>query len=392
MMGCQSSKSKGVDASEAQAQAPPTPAPLPTFGINKDSQYASDLSSYEAACRVDPSLQSFDAVLHQRTTRVIGSLATGVEGGRTLSFNSLKEVTGCLLDMNQDVVNVFLENKTDIWNSQEMTSLVEQYFKTSLQTMAFCTELEGCLKRVGTNQIIIRAAVREFEEELAKGVDESMFSKTLQVLAKFEDAGDPFTAEFVKLFQSVYKEQITLFEKLQRRKTKLDKRLKSLKTWRKVSNVIFVTAFVSVLILSVVAAAIAAPPLVIALLGALAVPVGSVGKWCNMLWNRYSKEVRGQREIITAMQVRTKITWEDLESIGLLVNKLKIEIESLMHAAKFALAEEDSVKIVMDEIKKKLEGFDETIETLSQHNEKCIQFIRKSRSVILDKIMKRTNS
>ncbi|XP_008241622.1 PREDICTED: UPF0496 protein At2g18630 [Prunus mume] len=383
MMGAKSSKNKGVDG-QAQSSSPPPPQSLE---INTNSQDTADLSSYEAACKHDPALQSFDATLRQRTSRVITSLSTGLEV-RSLSLDSLKEVTDCLLEMNQEVVKVILECKKDIWNSKEMFSLVEEYFENSLQTMDFCTALEQCLKRALNNQLIIQAAVRQFQEEVEAGAEGKRCERTLQELRAFKAAGEPFTDEFFILFQSVYKQQASMFEKLQLRKRKLDKKLKSVKAWRRVSNVIFVAGFVSVLVFSVVAAAIAAPPLVTALAGALAVPIGSIGKWCNLLWNRYERTLKGQREIISSMQIGTYVTMKDLDNIRVLVDKWEIQIESLLQTAGFALREEDTVKLVIDEIKKKLEMFVETIDNLSQHADKCSRNIRRARTVILQRIIR----
>ncbi|EXB77881.1 hypothetical protein L484_009177 [Morus notabilis] len=389
-MGGQSSKMN--DGGAPKSRSPPPAPPLPPLEPNINSKYSADLSSYEAACRSDPTLQTFDAILLERTNRVIGTLATGVEV-RSLSFNSLKEITDCLLEMNQEVVKVILENKKDIWNNKDMFSLVEQYFENSILTLDFCTALERCLKRATGNQLVVRAAVNRFKEELeGSEANGGTFEKTLHELAKFKAAGDPFTDEFFVLFQSVLNQQYVMLEKLQTRKRKLDKKLKSVKTWRKVSNVIFVAAFVSLLIFSVVAAAIAAPPVVTALLGALAVPIGSVGKWCNSFWNRYGNTVRGQREIISSMQVGTYVTLKDLESIKALVNKLEIEVESLLHNAQFALMEDGALKIVMEEIKKKLEAFTETTESLSRQNEKCVQEITMARKVIIKRIIKHPSS
>ncbi|KAJ0098186.1 hypothetical protein Patl1_27625 [Pistacia atlantica] len=134
MMGGQSSKKKGSDA---------TP---PALQMNIDSQFSADLSSYEAACTLDPDLQPFDNIIHERTSRVSSSLSTGVEV-RSLSFDSLKEVIGCLLDMNQEVAKVILECKKDKWNNQELFNLVEEYFESSIQILDFCTVFENCLKR-----------------------------------------------------------------------------------------------------------------------------------------------------------------------------------------------------------------------------------------------------
>jgi len=90
------------------------------------------------------------------------------------------------------------------------------------------------------------------------------------------------------------------------------------------------------------------------------------------------------------MQVGTYITMKDLESIWVLVNKLEIEIEALLENADFALREDEAVKLVMDEIKKKLEVFMGTVENLSEHADKCSRDIRRARTVILQRIIRQT--
>ncbi|RYQ80326.1 hypothetical protein Ahy_Scaffold1g106817 isoform C [Arachis hypogaea] len=353
------------------------------------SVYADDLSSYEAACVEDPNLQSFDATIQERTNRVISSLAEGVEV-RSMSVDSLKEMTASLLEMNQEVVKVILECRQDIWNKKdrELFSLVGDFFENSLHTLDFCNALDKCLRRARERQIIIKSAITYFEEESQNEVEGSVYLKTLQELKNFKEAGDPFTEEFHQLFQSVYSQQASMLKKLLSRKHKLDKKLQSLKTLKRVSNVIFVAAFVSVLIFSVVAAAISAPPVVAAVAGALAVPIGSVGKWCNSLFKKYENAIRSQREVISSMQVGTLITLKDLDNIRLCVDKLEVEIESMLQNAVFAIGNEDAVKLAIDEIKKRIEHFSDIIETLSEQADKCSREIRRARTVVIQKIIK----
>ena len=64
-----------------------------------------DLSSYQAACRADPDLQSFDANLHARTNRAINSIVVEIEVW-SMSLDSLLKVTECFLERNHKVVNV----------------------------------------------------------------------------------------------------------------------------------------------------------------------------------------------------------------------------------------------------------------------------------------------
>ncbi|WJX95350.1 hypothetical protein P8452_76679 [Trifolium repens] len=352
------------------------------------SVYAADLSSYEAACVKDPNLQSFDESIKEHTNRVISSLANGVEV-RSLSFDSLREVTDSLLEMNHEVVKVILDCKRDIWGNKDLFSLVNDYFDNSLQTLEFCNSLEKCLRRARENQVMVKSVITYFEEEVQNGLEGGTCVKTLQELKNFKDAGDPFSEEFYLLFQSVYTQQATMLKKLQIRKRKLDKKLKSLKSWKRVSNAIFLAAFVSVLIFSVVAASIAAPPVVTALAAALVVPLGSVGKWCNSLFKGYEKAIKGQMEVVSSMQLGTYISLKDLDNIRVLTNKLEIQLESLLQNADFALKNEDVIKLAIDEIKKNIETFSETLETLSANADKCSRQIRKARTVVIQNIIKR---
>lgn len=377
-MGCQSSK--GINSN--------TDVPTP-IQMGAHSLYAADLSSYEAACVNDPNLQSFDATIQERTNRVINSLAQGIEV-RSISLESLGEVTGSLLDMNQEVVKVILECKQDIWNKKDrdLFSLVEDFFENSLQTLEFCNALEKCLKRAREKLVVVKSAMTCFDEEVQNGVEGSTYVKTLKGLKDFKETEDPFTEEFYSLFQSVYTQQSSMLKKLLIRKQNLDKKLKSHKTLKRVSSVIFVAAFVAVLIFSVVAAAISAPPVVTALAGALAVPIGSVGKWCNSLFKKYETALKGQREVISSMHVGTYIALVDMNNIRVRINQLEIKIESMVQTADFALGNEDAVKLAIDEIKKKIETFAEIIESLSVQADQCSRQTRKARTVVVQKIIK----
>ncbi|XP_022740580.1 UPF0496 protein At2g18630-like [Durio zibethinus] len=380
MMGFQSSKTKGD-------------GPEPSSQVRTDSQFEVELSSYEAACRHDSALQQFNATLQERANSVIGTLAAGL-AVQSLSFDSFKEVIGHLLETNQEAVKIILDCQKDKWNNPDLLSLVEEYFENSKTTLDFCTALENCLKRARNNQLIVQLAVKYFDEEggLQVWTDEKKFVKTLEELRKFKAAEKPFTEEFFLLFDSVRGQQELVLQKLLDRKRILHKKLKSLKTRRRVSYVLFVTIFISVWIFSVVAAAIAAPRVVTALASAMTVPVGSLGKWCNWLWKRYENELKGHEELIATMEFRTGITIYDMENIRLLVSRLEIVIESLLQIADFAHKEEDAVKLAIDEIKRKFEVFMEIIEKLGRQADTCNHDIRKARTVILHMMMRRSGT
>uniref|UniRef100_A0ACD5TUZ9 Uncharacterized protein n=1 Tax=Avena sativa TaxID=4498 RepID=A0ACD5TUZ9_AVESA len=359
---------------------------------------AEELSSYEAACRHDPEVRTFDSTLQRRTSRAISTLAVGVEV-RSMSLDSLREVTGCLLDMNQEVVRVILDCKKDIWKNPELFDLVEDYFESSLHTLDFCTALDKCLKRARDSQLLLHVALQRFDDEddnAAKEEDAApapaaRYARTLHELRQFKAAGDPFTDEFFEAFQAVYRQQLAMLEKLQLRKHRLDKRVKKIKAWRRVSSIIFASTFAAVLICSVVAAAIAAPPVAAALAAAAAIPLGSMGKWIDSLLKGYQDALRGQKEVMSAMQVGTFIAIKDLDSIRVLINRVEMEISSMVDCIEFAERDEEAVKFGVEEIKKKLEAFMKSVEDLGEQADRCSRDIRRARTVVLQRIIRHPN-
>ncbi|KAK3420826.1 hypothetical protein EUGRSUZ_G01903 [Eucalyptus grandis] len=117
-----------------------------------------------AACESDPDPRTFNANLQARTNQVLRTLASGVDV-QTLSLDSLKEISECLLEMNQEVVKVILDSKKDIWRNEELFKLVQDYFNDSLPTLDFCASLENCLKHVRDAHLQIFTALHCFEEE-----------------------------------------------------------------------------------------------------------------------------------------------------------------------------------------------------------------------------------
>ncbi|RDX70733.1 UPF0496 protein, partial [Mucuna pruriens] len=352
--------------------------PEKSSGINLNADMAIELRSYEAACKLDSDLQSFDSAVQVRANQVINTLAVGVEV-RSLSFESLKQVTECLLDMNQEVVKVILDCKKDIWKNQELFELVEEYFENSLQTLDFCTALEKCLKRARDNQLLINVALQKFEEET--GLGEKCYARTLQELKNFKAAGDPFTEEFFQTYQAVYNQQIHMLEKLRVRQSKLDKKVRQIHTWRKVSSMIFVATVAAVLICSVVAAAIATPHVAAALAAVTAIPIGSMGKWIDTMLKNYEDAMKGQKEVTISMQAGTFLAIRDLDNIRLLIDRLEVEIEFLLQTVDFAIQEE-AVKVAIEEIKKKLGVFMKNVEDLGVQADTCSRDIIRARTVL----------
>lgn len=353
-----------------------------------------NLISYESECLQDSDLQNFDSMIQQRTLGAVSSLVSS--GDNSISFHVLRQVTGCLLDNNQEVVKMILEYKKDIWKNPELFDLVEEYFENSLRTLDFCTALEKCLRKARDSQIIINLALRHFEEEDLKdesynengNKEKKKYKATLDELQHFKNAGDPFTEEFFQVFQSVYKQQTLMLEKLKLKQKKLDKKFKSIKAYRRVSSVIFVSAIAAVVICSVAAALLAAPPVAAALAAVATVPLGSIGKWVDSLWKDYSVVLKEQNDLLSTMKIGTCVAVSDLDTIRVLVDKLETQISALLHNVDFVLGEEDAVKFGIDEIKKKLDEFMKGVEDLGIQVDRCSRDIQRARTVVLQRIIR----
>ncbi|XP_019086552.1 PREDICTED: UPF0496 protein At4g34320-like [Camelina sativa] len=365
-MGNRSSKRSKTTAIDTKKKKKKTSAKI----------YATEFKTYEAACKEDTEIQSFDRRMHTRMSNVISTLSTGVDvEGRAVSFDSLKVVTESLLDMNQEVVKAVMDCKNDIWKHKEVFELAVDFFDNSTKTLDFCYALEESMCLVGSNHQLILSG--------------NGYKKTLKELKKFKDAKTPFGEDFFKMFQIVYEQQMLMLEKLQIRTKRLDIKLKRIRTWRKISSIIFVATYATLLICSVVAAAIAAPPVAAALVSVI-VPMGSMGKWLHSLWKKYETAVKGQKDVFFSMQVGTFVAVKDLDNIRLLIQQLDNEIKMMVTSAESAVEHHDTIKIQIHEIKKVLSVFKKKIEELGNRADLCSKDIIKAREVVFHKIINHT--
>ncbi|KAF8053540.1 hypothetical protein N665_1401s0001 [Sinapis alba] len=362
------------------------------------SKYASYLKSYTSACQLDPDLKNFDSSLYERIASVIKSLADQANS-QSISQVSLMDVYESLLDLNRDAVRKIIDSKEDVRKNKDLTSLVQLYFKNSSKTLDFCNTIQNCVKRAENSQRIIRYAVNQFEAESVVD-DENIvqknkkYAKTLEELNKFKAMGDPFDGEFLTQYDALYEQQVLLLKKLSKLKAKLDKKQRNVKTWSRLSNVVFITAFVSVLLLSVAAAAMTAPLVLTAVAAGLTAPVEVVGKWCNEMWKKYEKGVKRQRELVSTVGFGVKADKIETENIREKVEKLRTKISFILGTVEFAVErgggeEEDEVatRLAMQEIKKKVDGLTNEIMEVGQHAAMFSEVIALGRLVVLTHIL-----
>ncbi|XAR72836.1 hypothetical protein NMG60_11019610 [Bertholletia excelsa] len=305
--------------------------------------------------------------------------------GRALSLDSLTKVTGCLSEMIEEAVKLILECKEDIRNYPDLSGLVDVFFDTSLKTLDFFTELEKCLGRAHRSQLHIQMVLQHFEEE--DGVGDTRYERTLEELKKLEAAGDPFTEELARMFDSVSTQQKEMLEKVKLRREKLDKKIKQIRAWRKVSNVVIAITYAAVLICSIVAAALAAPPVAQALAAATTIPFVSMGAWIDSQLKIYEDNMKNQDKVHNEVESSTRVTIIELENIWVLIKRLKTQIEGLLDAADLAI-DKGAMKIGIREIKEKQGVFNKKVADLGAQVDSCIQHISEARNLVVQSIVR----
>ncbi|KAI6677792.1 hypothetical protein NL676_038588 [Syzygium grande] len=239
-------------------------------------------------------------------------------------------------------------------NLPELFELVRDDLTNGLHTLNFCVTLENCLKYVRDIQLLIFDMLHCFEEEDRKG--DCRYSDTLEKLTKFRETRDPLT-EFFEIFQFIHKQQKSMLEKLQIKKEEIDEKLKSIRTWAIVSNIILIATFQALLIYSVVTAVVVAPP------------------FTATIHCRFSGSSCLNHGF--ALQAGTFVTFQVLDTIRVLIDRLEVQIKSLLQIADFAIeGGPEAVKLGIEDIRKKL-----------RDHEGCRRTGKASRQV-LQRIMK----
>ncbi|CAH8332726.1 unnamed protein product [Eruca vesicaria subsp. sativa] len=358
------------------------------------SKYSSELKYYTSACQQDSDLKTFDSSLHQRTTSVLKSLAEqGAKSGQSISQGSLMKVYEFLLDLNGDVVKEIIDSKEDIKKNKDLSCLVGVYFKSTSKTLEFCKTVDNCVKRAEISQLIIRYAVKQFEAESGDVGENTKkkYAKTLEELNKFKAMGDPFDGEFLTQYESsFYEEQDLLLEELSKLRAKLDKKQRNLKTWKRLSYVVYITALVSVLLLSMVKAPLVVPLLLVTFADNFTPVIELVGKWLSKMWKKHEKAVQRQRELVSTAETGAGVNLIATENIRneIATVNIRSDVDSLRIKLKFCRrGDELATRLALQEIAKKVEGLTDKIKEVGQHAERFSGFIGLGRSLVLRQIL-----
>ncbi|KAJ0442214.1 hypothetical protein HanRHA438_Chr16g0753941 [Helianthus annuus] len=241
-----------------------------------------------------------------------------------------------VMEINEDEVKAVLNSKRCIWKNKTLVKLVEDFLETNMETLDLCDSVMTCLKRVRETRLLILEALHHFDDE--DRANESSYEKTLDNLKNFKAAGDPFTQDFFRIFNFVYRRQIAFLEKLRRKKLKLFKLLDLTRVYFLLKNI--------------------------------------------------RNSVNAQKEVIHIMEIGSYKAMQDIQKIRTCVYRLEIGFESFMMNTDFAISSEVPVRIVMDHIKRTLTSFPKNVDELGMMANLCTANIQKARRVLFQRIIR----
>ncbi|KAF8052016.1 hypothetical protein N665_1629s0003 [Sinapis alba] len=372
-----SSKKKGVITS-----------PLKTFLTEKLPNYAANyVKSYVSACQEDPELTSFDSSLHLHTSNLIRSFNAG--GGKRTEDLSL--VCGYLRELSENVAKIIIDSKEDVLKNEELKSLVDLYYESTAKTLNLFNTVEKCVKKAEISMLSIRVVIKQFEKEsmdMDLGGNKKKYEGTLEDLHKVKAMGDPFGDDFLEQCTSVCMEQLMLLKKFHEMQVKLDKKQKNVKKRRILATIVFGAAFLSIFVLSMYLCTVVAPPVVATVAIGLTKMVGTAGIWVNEMVKDYQKALESETNLLLLMENSTKINMEAMKTIESLVEKLIISISSILETVEVGVQtrDEEAVKLVMQEIVKKIDGFDEKIEEVGENVGKCSKLVTSGKVRVMEHI------
>ncbi|KAJ0979827.1 hypothetical protein J5N97_015301 [Dioscorea zingiberensis] len=325
--------------------------------------------------------EGFSPTLRLSARSIISTVAGDAATLHSLSFNSLRAVASALLDVNRNAFENISQLKDEISSNPDLLHFVKEYLKSSIDTLLFFTAVKDSLQKAREAELLVHDAVVLFEE----GHDPPA---ALEKLREFKEEGNPFTEKFVEEFKLVGERQKSTLHDLLLRKQELDRKLRSVKAWRKVWNIVYSAAFAAVLICAVVLAAVAAPPAATAAAAAASGAMAPLQQWVDSIWEQFQSPYEGEKDVINSLKEGTKFAIHELNSIRFLVEELEVKIRSTIDNADFAIEEEEeaALKVVMLEIKLKAGTFAKSVGDLEKEVDRRGAELKTATAAILETV------
>ncbi|KAL6213541.1 hypothetical protein ACLB2K_012988 [Fragaria x ananassa] len=338
---------------------------------------------YEADCEDDKDLRDFDAKLRTGAEEVVRHSTTG--------FDRLKKGLKYLTQSDEKIVSEISACKQKILeakgeeagivmtaNEKVVDHLMMEYLDNSSQTLQLCTlELHGFIKSAHVVHSCIADVVRE--REVSKKLNESITKYRLSqeaVVAKVKSLRD---------------QHLDMLNKLKERNLKFDKKQELARTLKKVVNVVFIGTLSALFVCTIMAAAMAFPPVASALTahpciagvfaGGAVVhacsPVFKEGRhWLLNLIQDYTSTLETQKGLIKSMEAGTREAIKELDELDDIVSRVHKVIAN--DEGRVDLGIEDPEVIIMG----KLADFDQEIKELDKRRKECLEITKKARDQV----------
>jgi hypothetical protein len=151
----------------------------------------------------------------------------------------------------------------------------------------------------------------------------------LKELKAFIEAADPFLDDFNEQFRKVYDSHVAMKKKLELKKMKLDNKLRAVRGWTKVSNVILAANCTSVILCGLVSDVVAAPEVAAHLVAETTKPgctgTHTSGSWLRPFCSRYSR-IKAKTAIVEDAVRGNYVAIQDLNNIKASVDRLEVYI------------------------------------------------------------------
>ncbi|KFK37698.1 hypothetical protein AALP_AA3G017200 [Arabis alpina] len=336
-------------------------------------------------------LKSFDTSLHRQTSKLVSSLIG--QGGKTenSSLDSLMMVCEFLVDLNQNVAKA-IDNNEDVFKNEELKSLMDLYSESTTKTLDLFNTVDKCVEKAKKSQLMILVAIKQFEiesmdKDFRGNKKKKKYEATLEELNKVKAMRDPFGDEFATRYEAVYEEQFKLLDKFLELRVELDKKQSKRKKWRILGIIVFATAFISAMALYIYFK-VNSLGVEYMVTKALLITIEIAGEWVNDMLKdceKVEKAYKRQSDLLLLTENKTKFNIEAMKTVEDLAETLMIKISSILETVEVAVEkrEEETVKLMMQEITKKVEGFAEKIEQVGAHVAECSKVVVSARVRVL---------
>ncbi|PRQ60823.1 hypothetical protein RchiOBHm_Chr0c38g0503041 [Rosa chinensis] len=361
--------------------------------INSEPRIFEELMrSYQADCKDDKELQDFDAELSSGAEEVV----------RSTGLDRFKQCLKYLTHSNEKIVRVILSCKKQIVEAEGvgarmvMTAneqlldqfLIKEYFNNSLQTLQLCRlELQDFINSAREVHSCITDVVLDWEVSKKLNESQKMYHRSAEaVVAKVKSLRD---------------QHRDMLDKLKDRIVKFDRKLELTRTLKKVVNVVFMGMLSGLFVCTIMAAAMAAPPVASAMTShpciAGVVAGGAVGyafsavlkegqHWLLTFIQGYKSTLEAHTGVIKSMEAGTRDAIKELDDIMCHVNKVIAKGNDPVLSNLSSTNDEGRVDVVDQEVTsilEKLAEFGKEIEELDEKREQCLRVIETARDKVL---------